>query len=243
MTENSLSRLTTIGFVRAGQWILDRGQICADLEHHSTARNVLYAFVIDHKVMYVGKTIRELRRRMGNYRAGTKSTSTKNRRFILEALALGRAVEIYALPDNGLLNYGGFHVNLAAGLEDSIILRLDPPLNGGQKESKDEELEPLDATSVDEKYRICSSPSLTDSDRKSAPRHQLWQKIAAHLHGVQDHTVKPSFDDVEQWLGEALPASARRSPQWWSSGRAIWEEAGWKASPNFHDGVVRFRRV
>jgi hypothetical protein len=38
-------------------------------------------------------------------------------------------VEIYALPDNGLLRYGGFHVNLAAGLEDSIVRDLNPPWN------------------------------------------------------------------------------------------------------------------
>jgi len=34
------------------------------------------------------------------------------------------------LPDNGLLHYGQFHVNLAAGLEDSIISVLQPEWNG-----------------------------------------------------------------------------------------------------------------
>jgi hypothetical protein len=43
----------------------------------------------------------------------------------------------------GLLAYGGFHVNLAAGLEDSLILDLSPLWNGGRKESPDQSLEPI----------------------------------------------------------------------------------------------------
>ena len=38
-------------------------------------------------------------------------------------------VEIHALPDNGLLYYRGFHVNLAAGLEDSLVATLKPVWN------------------------------------------------------------------------------------------------------------------
>jgi hypothetical protein len=46
-------------------------------------------------------------------------------------------VEIYALPDEGLHHYGDFHLNLAAGLEDSIISVLDPEWNGGKKARRD----------------------------------------------------------------------------------------------------------
>ena len=46
-------------------------------------------------------------------------------------------IEIHALPDNGLLYYGGFHVNLAAGLEDNLIKILKPEWNrGGKMHSK-----------------------------------------------------------------------------------------------------------
>jgi hypothetical protein len=46
-------------------------------------------------------------------------------------VAAGTSVEIHALPDNdnGLLYYGGIHVNLAAGLEDSLIAALKPSWN------------------------------------------------------------------------------------------------------------------
>jgi hypothetical protein len=50
-------------------------------------------------------------------------------------LVNGKSVEIFALQDNDLLHYGGFDVNLAAGLEDSLVRDLSPPWNGGQKES------------------------------------------------------------------------------------------------------------
>jgi len=54
------------------------------------------------------------------------------------------------LADHGLLHYGGFHVNLAAGLEDSLIRDLNPPWNGGKKESRNEKLEPLDLPPSDD---------------------------------------------------------------------------------------------
>ena len=41
----------------------------------------------------------------------------------------GSAVDIYALPDPGDMEYKGFHLNLAAGLEDSLIRELKPSWN------------------------------------------------------------------------------------------------------------------
>lgn len=44
----------------------------------------------------------------------------------------------------------------------------------------------------------------------------------------------PSFDEVEEVLGEQLPASARQHRPWWANqGRAhslSWEGAGWKTA-------------
>jgi hypothetical protein len=99
---------------------------CGDRTH------CLYAFVLGDDVMYVGKSIRRLRTRLHGYcnPNSTQITNVRNNRSILEARAAGIEVAVYALPDNGLLNYGEFHVNLAAGLEDSIIKRLKPPWNG-----------------------------------------------------------------------------------------------------------------
>lgn len=131
-----MNRLLDIGFELAGHWFLVEGKLKYELLRHSTQRNILYAFVRDGEVMYVGKTIRTLATRMAGYRdpGPSQTTNVNNNRRISEILASGQAVEILALPDNGLLHYGSFHVNLAAGLEDDIIRKLDPPWNGGRPE-------------------------------------------------------------------------------------------------------------
>jgi len=110
------------------------------------ARNVLYAFAVDGSLMYVGKTVQPLRARMTGYRnpAPTQSTNIKNKSNIRQCLDEGKRVEIYVLPDNGLLYYGKFHVNLAAGLEDSVVRELNPPWNGGQKEATNQTLQPTE---------------------------------------------------------------------------------------------------
>ena len=59
----------------------------------------------------------------------TQSTNIKGNKNIGDLLAGRKQVEIYALPDNGLLHFGVFHINLAAGLEDSIVKTLCPEWN------------------------------------------------------------------------------------------------------------------
>jgi 5-methylcytosine-specific restriction protein A len=63
-------------------------------------------------------------------------------------LAKGQEVEAYILPDNGLLRYGAFHLNLAAGLEDSLIRELNPAWNGGKKEGVDQSLHPIEPSTT-----------------------------------------------------------------------------------------------
>ena len=131
-----MNRLLEIGFEPAGHWLVVDGKLKFDLTRHSTQANILYAFVCDAEVMYVGKTVRMLATRMSGYKTPgkTQTTNINNNRRILEVLARGAAIEILALPDNGLLHYGKFHLNLAAALEDDIIRKLDPPWNGGKPE-------------------------------------------------------------------------------------------------------------
>lgn len=120
-----------MGFRRAAEWQAEHGSLKCIFHEHATAQKVLYAFVSDGTVLYIGKTVRALKQRMHGYRrpVATQSTNIKGNRLILELLASGRPVEVYALPDTGLLYYGGFHVNLAAGLEDSLVAALQPPWN------------------------------------------------------------------------------------------------------------------
>lgn len=133
-----MNRLLEIGFVPAGHWVLENDKLKCELTRHSTQKNILYAFVCDGQVKYVGKTVRALAIRMSGYRTPgkTQTTNINNHRRIKELLSLGVAVEILALPDTGLLHYGQFHLNLAAALEDAIIRVIDPEWNGGAAEDE-----------------------------------------------------------------------------------------------------------
>ncbi|HNI69456.1 MAG TPA: GIY-YIG nuclease family protein, partial [Nitrospira sp.] len=90
-----------------------------------------YAFVIDTEVLYVGKTVDTLRKRMYGYQkpGPTQSTNIRNNKNLIACLASGKVVSIFVLPDHGLLKYGGFNLSLAAGLEDSIVSALKPKWN------------------------------------------------------------------------------------------------------------------
>ncbi|EPN1929033.1 GIY-YIG nuclease family protein, partial [Cronobacter dublinensis] len=60
----------------------------------------------------------------------SQSTNIKNNANIIEMLSKNVAVDILVLPDSGLMHYGQFHLNLAAGLEDAIINVISPEWNG-----------------------------------------------------------------------------------------------------------------
>lgn len=126
-----MNRLLEIGFQVAGHWSIEDGRLRISIRQHGTQRNVLYAFVCDGDVKYVGKSTKMLRERMNGYASGSPSARTnfRVRQLIHDQVVAGSAVEVYALPDNGLMHYGPFHLNLAAGLEDSIIRKLSPEWN------------------------------------------------------------------------------------------------------------------
>jgi hypothetical protein len=133
--QEALSRLESIGFRRVGCWKCNDGQLSLDLDKDRAAeKNILYAFVVDGQPMYIGKSVQSLRVRMNGYRYANESqrTNYRIRPLLLERLGEGKSAEIFALVDNGLLHYAGFHINLAAGLEDSLIRELAPPWNGGK---------------------------------------------------------------------------------------------------------------
>lgn len=135
-----LAKLEEIGFTLVGSWKSVEKGINCDLSELADYSNALYAFSVEDDLVYIGKTTQTLRKRFAGYRnpSSTQATNTKNNQKIRQALDQGKRVDIYIFRDMGLLHYGDFHLNLAAGLEDSLILDLDPPWNGGQKDEPDE---------------------------------------------------------------------------------------------------------
>lgn len=162
-----MHRLLRIGFQSVGYWEPHPKKADGLVYFLRTAAphpHTLYAFVMDGEVKYVGKTTRTLAARMDNYMRGpgepepghkrgipsprASSTNARIGRAIMDAMRQGSMVEIYALPDVELHHYGDFHLNLAAGLEDSIIAVLDPEWNGGMKTRRNETEAALDTAST-----------------------------------------------------------------------------------------------
>ncbi|WP_211097539.1 GIY-YIG nuclease family protein [Burkholderia sp. LS-044] len=120
----------------------------------------------------MGKSTQTFRKRMAGYLSPgpTSTTNIRNNKRIRELLAKRVAVDVYVLPDNGLMRYGAFHLNLAAGLEDSIIAELAPEWNfngqrlaQGQRERETTDRAPMAGLSPHELECGASAPEPTAS--------------------------------------------------------------------------------
>lgn len=129
-----MKRLLEIGFEQVGRWHLLNKKLALELTRMSAQRNVVYAFIQDAIVLYVGKTTGTLETRMGGYLRphSSQRTNVRNNLALVELLQQEKAVEIYAWADSGIHRIGEFHLNYAAGLEDSIIKTILPPWNGAR---------------------------------------------------------------------------------------------------------------
>ncbi len=125
------SKLRDAGFSEVGHWELaDNKPVCL-LDKDSGTFNVLYAFVADRRVLYVGKTTNALAHRMYQYQRPGKSQRTNMRvnKLMAGLLAAGKKISVFALSDPGNIQYKGFHLNLASGIEDGVIKSLQPEWN------------------------------------------------------------------------------------------------------------------
>ena len=62
-----IDRLTTMGFKNCGGWKFEAEVLRYVISENSTSKNVLYAFVSAGTVLYIGKTVQSLQRRMYGY--------------------------------------------------------------------------------------------------------------------------------------------------------------------------------
>ena len=127
----ALERLQEIGFELAGEWLLEEDGPCIEVHRYGAAANVLYAFASENELLYIGRSGRALGVRMQAYEMGgpARSVRARNRERIIGMLMLDQQVALYAMPDPGAMLYGSFRVNLAAGLQHSLIEALDPAWN------------------------------------------------------------------------------------------------------------------
>lgn len=134
----STNDLERLGFLNIAEWILNEAKLQAvgddaDVWKALTKEErALYAFCHDSKVLYIGKTTRSIKKRfMGYCSPGEgKSTNKKCHKEIWRLLGLRKSVRILVFPDTAKLQWDGFRINLAAGLEDALVDHFRPPLNG-----------------------------------------------------------------------------------------------------------------
>jgi hypothetical protein len=131
VSTETVQRLLDMGFRRVGEWKLAGSEMTCFLHEEAESKNILYAFESRKTILYIGKTTQSLRARMYGYQnpGPTQSTNIRNHGNLKKILGDGEPVSILALPDHGLLYYGGFHLNLAAGLEDDLVSKIKPRWN------------------------------------------------------------------------------------------------------------------
>lgn len=240
-----MNRLLEIGFTNIGFWKLMDGKPVFELADLADAKNVIYAFVSNADVKYIGVTKKTLKKRMYGYQnpGPTQSTNKKNNRCITGLLLEDQTVDILALADNGLLRYGNFPINFAAGLEDGLIAELNPEWNG-TKIKKDliaprpRYVSVPNCEASDVLERDSTSPAKTYRGKYITLKEYLADKL-----GVDSITL--SYPEIENIIGTKLPKSAYTFREWWANGghsqAYAWMQAGWRVESVILGESITFR--
>ena len=137
MEDKNIARLIQVGFEEAGEWFIKDNVLRYRLTQNDQASKILYAFVTDEQVLYIGKSNRTLAQRLNGYTNPhpTQNTNIKNHQYIKDLLRQGKAVKILVFaPADDEIIYRGVPLNLAAGLEDGLINVFQPLWNIQGKE-------------------------------------------------------------------------------------------------------------
>lgn len=158
-----MNRLLSIGFIKVGQWKLKNDRIQYHLESHQNATNILYSFVSNGRIKYIGKTTMHLSKRMYGYQnpGPSQTTNIRTNDKIKNFLLNEQPVDIFILIDDGQYKHGDFKINLVAGLEDTMIDKIKPEWNylGKSKIEEDENSDAEELIEVNDSM-ILQNPTL-----------------------------------------------------------------------------------
>jgi len=140
----SMNDLSRIGFNIVGEWNQSENDLRYNLYDQNVTwlDNILYAFAEsdgdsdDGLVKYIGKTTKSMRNRYVGYEKPGNAQQT-NRRVhinIKKSLDDGKRVRILLFEDVVHLQWGGFNLNVAAGIEDSLIKAFQAEWNRAGRE-------------------------------------------------------------------------------------------------------------
>lgn len=192
----NLGRISELGFRKVGQWHLVGEQLDFQVSSEDrNEKNVLYAFVTNGELSYIGKTTQSLKDRLQRYKTPAKnaikggSTNIKNNKNILAKLMAGESVEIYIFRSKEETVLSGFAVNFAAALEDSLINELRPPWNGRDLLAKD-------------KTVLNSTKKLKVSKVEYFSRHLTADDFRTHLLNKIKHAESLGLGHIDILSGE-----------------------------------------
>lgn len=156
--ENDADILIELGFEPLSTWqhagenlTYDYTSLIPGMKPKLDERNALYAFIQNNEVKYIGRTARSIKKRFVGYcnPGQTRATNYRCHTFIKAGLGKQAATDILIFAPPSKLQYGGYQIDLAAGLEETLIVNFNPPWNGGKTRKITEqadietELEPL----------------------------------------------------------------------------------------------------
>lgn len=118
-----MEKLIDFGFKKIGYWYFENNQLRFELFQDIHQRNVLYSFVCDGYVKYIGKTVQPINQRLNGYKnpGSTQRTNIRINELLLKSLSKREKIDIYILIDNAQLKYRDIKIGLAAGIEDLIF--------------------------------------------------------------------------------------------------------------------------
>jgi hypothetical protein len=126
-----MKQLTDLEFKKVGSWTLTNNCLNHSITSHLTETGLLYSFVSNNIVLYIGKTTDTLKSRMNGYKnaGGSQRTNIRVKGKIIELLNASKPVDVYILLDKVNLTYRNYKISLASGLEDNLIAALKPEWN------------------------------------------------------------------------------------------------------------------
>ena len=89
----------------------------------STRKSLVYAFIINNKCKYIGKTIQGYRRPLGYHKNKYMPTVHNN---LLEAVKNGNIVEVYCrlFGENEKIMFDGIYINPFSAYEEALINKI-----------------------------------------------------------------------------------------------------------------------
>lgn len=128
---NGRQYLENMGFQQAGHWELIEDKLKLSLSSHKDASPALYAFLLGDEVLYIGKTARQVGRRLYMYqRPGLRQrTNIRNHKSLVELLSQVKKIDIWVWSDESISDEEDLYLDKAAGYESSLIRKLNPKWN------------------------------------------------------------------------------------------------------------------